>query len=183
MYTCSSTHPHLPFSITTSLSLPHTPHSHHTSQPLHTQHPPSPHTTHSLPPPHTTHSLPPHTTHSLLPLPLSLYVIGLDSAAPPVTVALIHQCLMHWSDCTASMQKALVACGLHHYILKCLAFYKEAEFDEVIIIINSLKSFPCQFIADVLCMVYLYYTAWVGERDCIVFISCRLLGASANCGS
>ena len=88
------------------------------------------------------------------------------------------------------MQKALVACGLHHYILKCLAFYKEAEFDEVITIINSLKSLPCQFIADVLCMVYLYYTAWgkgggggVGERNCIVFISCRPLGASANCGS
>ena len=72
-------------------------------------------------------------------------VIGLDSAAPPVTVALIHQCFMHLSDCAASMQKALVACGLHYYILKCLAFYKEAEFDEVIIIINS---FPCPFICS-----------------------------------
>ena len=163
MYTSSSPHPHLPFSITLSPTHTHT----HTTPliPAHTTPSlpphntlPSPHTTHSLPP-HTTHSLPPHTTHSPPPLPLSLCIIGLDSAAPPVTVALIHQCLMHWSDCTASMQKALVACGLHHYILKCLAFYKEAEFDEVIIIINSLKSFPCQFIADVLCMVYLYYTA------------------------
>ena len=86
-------------------------------------------------------------------------------------------------DCTASMQKALVACGLHHYILKCLALYKEAEFDEVIIIINFLKLFPCQFIADVLCMVYLYYTVWAGERNCIVFISCRPLGASTVIGS